>query len=168
MQLPSTPRTSDSPRPLTWPQHPSGIPVGLGSAALTAGSCWSCAGCSARAACARTAWLELQARHDLGVQNQTQNARFPNGHLKVRSETPRPPAGRLYGQPRGRDRGQTLPSGRATGRRLPCGHRTWLTAPARPSRKLARLPGARLERAARLPAGAEAQLLSLPLGVGLR
>lgn len=35
-----------------------------GGAALTAGSCWSCAGCSVRAACAKTAWLELRARQD--------------------------------------------------------------------------------------------------------
>lgn len=44
---------------------------------LTAGSCRSCAGCSARAACARTAWLGLRARPDPGARRTGRGARRP-------------------------------------------------------------------------------------------
>lgn len=50
LRLPPRPGTSDR------------APSSPGGAALTAGSCRSCAGCSARAACARTAWLQLRVR----------------------------------------------------------------------------------------------------------
>ena len=48
---------------------------------LTAGSCRDCAGCSARAACARTAWLGLRARPDPGARRTGRGATQPLGHL---------------------------------------------------------------------------------------
>lgn len=45
-----------------------------GRRALTAGSCPSCAGCSAPAACARTAWLELRARGEARRPAETRAA----------------------------------------------------------------------------------------------
>lgn len=61
-------------------------------AALTAGSCRSCAGCNARAACARRAWLELPARPPGRGSEHRRGARgAPTGCFALRTRG----AGRL-------------------------------------------------------------------------
>lgn len=108
---------------------------------LTAGSCRDCAGCSARAACARTAWLGLRARPDPGARRTGRGASRPPGHLPAALLTAGAARPALYGRLGGRGLTRTRPAAA----RPP----HLVTRTGAPSRERARLQGGDCERAAR-------------------
>lgn len=124
LRLPPRPGTSDG----ASPADPGRALSSRGGAALTAGSCRSCAGYSARAACARTAWLQLRARRAPGVAaKQLRSALTSPAPLEAALTTGGAASPAHLWTARGRSHGRTRPpqAARRGGglRRL----RTWLT-----------------------------------------
>lgn len=124
----SYPRRGVSRRALPWRPHRTGQSA-LGprssagvAARLTASSCQSCAGCSVRAACARTAWLRLP-QHRPGRGTELDAATLAAVHPKAALEPEWAEAGAFYrpsGGRGGRGRGSCRPAptaGTAGGRR---------------------------------------------------